>query len=456
MIDESVRKIAELIRPQRKKQLSPVAISAAIVFTLAVVAGGVWIALSGPNPPVVTPTLTDVTPLHTPTDTPVAEPSPTASATLTATPTSTATLSLTQVEQTIQAEMNVIVLDNIRTAEAAETATAEQARQYARGTAAALTLTATHLPPTPTIDSRATAEARVTLTQAAAKTTATANAFSTATAYARQTQQAATRTQAWIDSWTPSPTITLTPSFTPTPDVAQIALTPQTANADWSPIERDFDGVMMVLVPSGCFTMGSNSGDDNEQPAHRRCFAEPFWIDKFEVRQAQFAIFSGIQANPSAFTGINLPVESITWYEARDFCELRGGSLPSELEWEYAARGPNSLAYPWGNQFVADNVIYGNNSDSQTRFVSTRPNGVSWVGAFHMSGNVWEWTRTAYRNYPYSKTDGRDNTNSAAYRVVRGGSWNSSAAYVRAAYRSELSQNYFNRTVGFRCMRPVD
>src|SRR5690606_21843483 len=103
----------------------------------------------------------------------------------------------------------------------------------------------------------------------------------------------------------------------------------------------------MVLVPAGCFRMGTNV-NTNERPVHDQCFDQPFWMDKYEVTQAHFRRLGGTQANSFAFPGINLPVENITWNEAQDFCELRGGSLPSEAEWEYAARGPDGLVYPWG------------------------------------------------------------------------------------------------------------
>ncbi|MBC6935116.1 MAG: TIR domain-containing protein [Chloroflexi bacterium] len=150
-----------------------------------------------------------------------------------------------------------------------------------------------------------------------------------------------TATDAPTDTPTPHPTNTpVPPTPTPRPTNTPVptlspeqlaALTPVTRNADWTPVERDFDGVTMVLVPAGCFMMGSNNYD-NEKPVHEQCFDAPFWIDKYEVTQGQFSRLGGSKVIPNAFTGDNRPVENITWFEARDFCELRGMRLPTEAE----------------------------------------------------------------------------------------------------------------------------
>jgi len=260
--------------------------------------------------------------------------------------------------------------------------------------------------------------------------------------------------------WTNTPTVTPTPSRTPTvtPRVTptllpeQFALTPVAQNEDWMPYEREFDGVMMVLVPAGCFMMGSETGDDDEQPVHEQCFDEPFWIDKYEVTQAQFAQFGGQKANANDFTGINLPVENITWFEARDFCLRRGVRLSTEREWEYAARGPNNLIYPWGNEFVADNVVYSGNSNSRTATVGLRRDGASWVGAMDMSGNVWEWVSSLYQPYPYDEDSENFNDNSNA-RVLRSGSWGNSNLNVSVSNRSRNNPFSVSDNFGFRCSR---
>lgn len=236
----------------------------------------------------------------------------------------------------------------------------------------------------------------------------------------------------FVNSGANTPTIevvqisTSKPSPIPTADATAtlIAFRPQT-NAEWTPIERDFDSVVMVLVPAGCFEMGAATYS-YEQPIHEQCFDHPFWIDKYEVTQAQFRRLGGKQATASSFSGDARPVERITWFEARDFCALRDARLPTEAEWEYAARGPDSLIYPWGNTWNANNAVWYSSSAQETADVGSIPAGISWVGALDMSGNVWEWTNSLYESYPYDANDGRERDTGDSIevrRVFRGGAW---------------------------------
>ncbi len=264
----------------------------------------------------------------------------------------------------------------------------------------------------------------------------------------------------------PEPSNTPRPIDTPptTPDPQQAALDRAQnfdgSNDDWEPFVQDFDGVEMVLVPAGCFEMGSEDGEDREQPVHTVCFDEPFWIDRYEVSQGQFAAFDGQAERDSWFTGNDLPRERITWTEARDFCELRGARLPTEAEWEYAARGPDALVYPWGDTFVGNNVIYENSPEYGDRMTAPPGGslpGPSWVGAEDLSGNVWEWVSTIYQSYPYRAGDGReDNIDTNSSRVLRGGSFLNTSYLLRAAYRygyPPVLENYF---LGFRCARSAE
>jgi formylglycine-generating enzyme required for sulfatase activity len=263
-------------------------------------------------------------------------------------------------------------------------------------------------------------------------------------------------------------------SQTATPLLEQLALTPVPRNEDWTPVERDFDGVMMVLVPAGSFIMGSTQGasdrtqtqceqglgtgfcaDDGFDEANsinRQTFTQPFWIDKYEVTQSQFTQFNGLKANPNAFVGANLPIESITWFEAQAFCELRGGRLPTEAEWEYVARGPNELIYPWGNEFVAENVVFNGNTGTTTTSVGSILAGVSWVGALDMSGNMGEWVSSLYGNYPYDVND-ENMTDTTSARVLRGGSWVDGDILLPSAIRIALDPNFQTFYIGFRCVR---
>ena len=219
------------------------------------------------------------------------------------------------------------------------------------------------------------------------------------------------------------------------------------SNADWEPVERLIDGVPMVQVPPGCFTMGSRNGRRDEQPAHEICVDDAFWIDQYEVTNT-------VYGSSGAFEGGDLPRENITWFEARDFCVARGGRLPTEAEWEYAARGPDNLLYPWGNRFVADNLIYDANFGSRTHPVGSRPGGVSWVGAYDMSGNVWEWVNSMYWPYPYDAIDGREDLfNPDERRVYRGGMGSYIDAGTSAAKRFRALPDTRDWFIGFRCMR---
>lgn len=246
---------------------------------------------------------------------------------------------------------------------------------------------------------------------------------------------------------TMSPSPTLEPGFVPV-----------VGNADWTIIERDFDGVPMVLVPIGCFEMGSDDGEIDQQPAHPLCFETPFWIDKLEVSNAQFARFDGQAERESQATDADRPRERVTWLEARDFCAERDGRLPSEAEWEYAARGPDNLLYPWGSEWNADYAVWLDNSDEQPADVGSIPEGVSWVGALDMIGNVWEWVNSIYAPYPYDFNDGReaDSDGPEYYRVLRGGAWDIEALdLLTAAYRNSNTPDYENIYDGFRCALDV-
>jgi formylglycine-generating enzyme required for sulfatase activity len=219
------------------------------------------------------------------------------------------------------------------------------------------------------------------------------------------------------------------------------------SNVDWVPVIEVVDGVEMVKVPPGCFFMGNERGRRDEQPVHQICFDEPFWLDRTEVTNGQFG-------SQGAFAGDLRPRENLTWFEARDYCLSRGARLPTEAEWEYAARGPDSVYYPWGNQWIEDNLVYDGNFEGQTADAGTHPGGASWVGAQDMAGNVWEWVSSLYRPYPYRSDDGReDPNNTAERRVYRGGlgSYIDYGASAAARFRADpYERSWF---IGFRCVR---
>jgi len=213
----------------------------------------------------------------------------------------------------------------------------------------------------------------------------------------------------------------------------------------------------MVLVPVGCFIMGNDPDSfRGELDGDEQCFEEPFWIDKTEVTQADFERLGGTQADPPDFEGDNRPIEDITWFEARDFCALRGGYLPTEAEWEYVARGPDELFFPWGNDWNANNAVWSRNPSQGTADVGSILAGASWVGALDMSGNVWEWTHSIFEDYPYVANDGREADLGQETNIpytLRGGSWgNSNNGNLRSATRYRyFPLNWLNGR-GFRCI----
>jgi formylglycine-generating enzyme required for sulfatase activity len=212
----------------------------------------------------------------------------------------------------------------------------------------------------------------------------------------------------------------------------------------------------MVLVPAGCFIMGTeDSTDIDERPAHEVCFSEPFWIDKFEVTQGDFQRLGGAKVDPNDFTGALLPVEHITWFEALAFCRQRGASLPTEDEWEYTARGPDSLKFPWGNELDENLFSYDRVEDAPTENVGSYPGGVSWVGAYDMAGHMFEWIAGILLPYPYNPDDGREDLTGEAPRIVRGGSRFVNANLGRVIDRFAVTPYLSERHVGFRCARAV-
>ena len=223
-------------------------------------------------------------------------------------------------------------------------------------------------------------------------------------------------------------------------------------NTDWEIISQEIDGVPMVFVPKGCFAMGSDSGNDDEKPVHEVCLATPFWLDTYEVTNAQFAEFAGLAEEPSIYREAELPRNNITWQEAYAYCHQRGGRLPTEAEWEFALRGPSGWDYPWGNDFNSEAAVFVGNGN-QLAVTGSIVEGISWVGAYDLSGNVWEWTNSALDNYPYKSNDDREETNNLSVRrVLRGGSWGDSAQYMQGANRGSDHPRFRDEHYGVRCV----
>ncbi len=253
--------------------------------------------------------------------------------------------------------------------------------------------------------------------------------------------------------------VTLTPTPTPTLEPTPIPLSAEQAardtlarNSAWEPHQEMFDGVAMMEVPAGCFTMGSWITTDT-QPPHIVCL-DSFWIDRIEVTNAQFAAFDGQAEETSVQSDPQWPRERITWAEASQFCASRGGRLPTEAEWEYAARGPESWLYPWGDEFVPENLIYGRDRPYASGGLDTTT--ASWVGALDMVGNVEEWVADWFGPYSPEPQINPTGPQSGTLRIRRGGSWTSDGwFFVNGAIRPQSEPDVRSWDLGFRCVRPA-
>jgi formylglycine-generating enzyme required for sulfatase activity len=293
----------------------------------------------------------------------------------------------------------------------------------------------------------------------------------------------------------PTQAATQTPTVTPEPTLAGPSLGDTQT--------RPADGMVMVYVPAGEFRMGSTdqevdealracnelSGDcrrgwfENEQPAHG-VVVDSFWIDQTEVtnRQYQQCVEAGAcdppPKNPSkgsfadphydddAYT--NHPVIYMNPQLAGAYCEWAGGRLPTEAEWEYAARGPEAFIYPWGNVFDGTRLNYcdvnckGPRMDSEhddgyagTSPVGSYPNGTSWCGAFDMAGNAEELVGDWYGPYSTEVAVNPQGPSSGHDHVVRGGMYTDPQVSVRSSYRRTSQAGTTSYSIGFRCVLPA-
>ena len=232
------------------------------------------------------------------------------------------------------------------------------------------------------------------------------------------------------------------------------------------PVEKSVllaGGVTMelVLIPAGKFMMGSDKGDPDEKPVHEATISKPFYMSKTEVTQAQYQAVMG--SNPSYFKGDDLPVESVSWDDAVEFCEKlsddkegRDYRLPTEAEWEYACRGGTTTPFYTGGTISTEqaNYVYGSGQKG-TRRGKTTPVGrfpPNPFGLCDMHGNVWEWCSDWYDKNYYSKSPAVDPQGPAtgSLRVVRGGSWRYNPRLCRSAYRGYDAPGRRYGNYGFR------
>ena len=246
-------------------------------------------------------------------------------------------------------------------------------------------------------------------------------------------------------------------------------------------IDARADGIM--LVPAGAFWMGRDDGPPEEAPLHR-VFVTDFWIERHKVTNAEFAEFlnaTGLRPpgterrydedDPDARIHLragrwaadpgfaNHPVVEVSWFGARDYCRWRERRLPTEAEWEKAARGDDRRLYPWGTAPPsAETAVFGAPYNA-TAPVSTRPGGASPHRVEDMLGNLREWTSTTFRPYPYRPDDGREGWSGAGAVVVRGASHDDATrelSLTRRRFYERRGAEAGHHFVGFRCATSED
>ncbi len=217
----------------------------------------------------------------------------------------------------------------------------------------------------------------------------------------------------------------------------------------------------MVLIPKGCFIMGTDKEfpyemgwkNEREHPAHKVCL-DSFYIEKYEVTQKNWEAVMGY--NNSPIKGTDLPVSEIDWQQAAHYCSRVGRRLPTEAEWEYAARAGSKADNPWGNGIDRDYLWYGGNSFRKLSPVGKKkPN--AW-GLHDMMGSVWEWVSDWYSEdyYKESPATNPQGPRRQSWRVIRGGSWVDEEDLIRVTVRyhgmSDPTEDFW---VGVRCAKSL-
>jgi formylglycine-generating enzyme required for sulfatase activity/tetratricopeptide (TPR) repeat protein len=265
-------------------------------------------------------------------------------------------------------------------------------------------------------------------------------------------------------------TVTRTPS--PTPTIKSTPPLTATLGSTWI---RPKDEMVMVYVPAGNFLMGSDPlldklATEEETPQHT-VNLDAYWIDQTEVTFGQYERYlveTSADTNETGFQPAisDYPAVGITWTEADAYCRWLSdgeflGRLPTEAQWEYAARGPDSRIYPWGNEFDEERLNFGHTSIFlRLAPVGSFPEGASWVGAKDMAGNAWEWVADWYGFYSASPKENPTGPERGVAKILKGGSWANSQQFMRSAYRG-VSYPDGNQpdsnvntiiTYGFRCV----
>ncbi len=219
----------------------------------------------------------------------------------------------------------------------------------------------------------------------------------------------------------------------------------------------DTRGVRMRLVPGGPFQMGNGRDEHTVE-------LPPFYIDQYEVTNRLYAdcVRDGACQRPQRVNSAthpryyeaadfaDSPVVWVNWAMASAYCQWRGARLPTEAEWEKAARGKEGRMYPWGARIDRRLANYGL-LEGDLRPVGSYADGQSAYGVYDLAGNAWEWVSSLNRPYPYRPDDGRESMTEIGKRILRGGSWRSEPQFVRAFFRYAADQTTADLDIGFRC-----
>jgi len=243
------------------------------------------------------------------------------------------------------------------------------------------------------------------------------------------------------------------------------------------------DGMVQMYVPAGNFIMGWNGGKADEGPEHK-VYLNAFWIDQTEVTVGQYrmCVEAGVCAHPQQGVHhmrnssemrrsyydneeyFNFPVIFVNWSQAKTYCEWAGRRLPTEAEWEKAARGTDERLYPWGNEEPNPGLLNYDGNIGDTTQVGSYPAGASPYGALDMAGNVWEWVQDWYDEEYYMQSPKRNpmGPETGLFFIERGGSFKKSERPVRSTYRHWYIPPLVGNHVvshsydGFRCAESAE
>lgn len=249
-------------------------------------------------------------------------------------------------------------------------------------------------------------------------------------------------------------------------DTSSIAPTTAPTLGSGSALVSPKDGMTLLYVPAGEFMMGSIMGLNDEKPVHT-VHLDSFWIDRTEVTNKIYAMCVGdgkceppkrtSSYSHSVYYGNpeydDFPVIYVSWKDAVAYCSWAGRRLPTEAEWEKAARGEDAFTYPWGNNAPDNTMVAYNGFLGDPTIVGGYPSSSSPYGAMDMAGNVLEWVNDWYDSNYYSNSPSSNPSGpvSGEYRVLRGGAWNNDAYYIRSTVRDKNEPLYTNNLQGFRC-----